>query len=246
MSDSDPMTETLSPKDAARLVAALRKHDELTHERVEGGGLPPEMAMLRAWQAQRLARTYADFLADERYEPACRFFLDDIYAPKDFTQRNTDIVRIHDFMMRFIPPRALKTLTLAIELNNLTEALDDKLLQVLLDEVGVTDSISEEQYAEAYRLCDNYDDRVRQVEMIVDIGRDLEKLVRHRVIGWTLRLARGPAYRAGWNELQDFLEHGYSSFRHMGKADKFLNAVHDRELKILDNIYEGKPHPFDI
>jgi len=240
------MTETLSPKDAARLVAALRQHDELSHRRVEGGGLSPEMAMLRAWQAQRLARTYADFLADARYAPACRFFLDDIYAPKDFTQRNTDIVRIHDFMMRFIPPRALKTLTLAIELNNLTEALDDKLLRVLLEDVGVTDSISEEQYAEAYRLCDNYDDRLKQIDMIVAIGRDLEKLVRHRVIGWTLRLARGPAYRAGWHELQDFLEHGFSAFRRMGKADKFLNAVRDRETLILDNIYSQKPHPFDI
>ncbi len=240
------MTETLSAKDAARLVAALRKHDELSHRRVGPGELPPAMALLRAWQARRLARTYADFLADDRYAPACRFFLDEIYAPRDFSQRNTDIIRIHDFMMKFIPARALKTLTLAIELNHFTEALDDKLLRVLLDEVGMTDSLSEEQYAEAYRLCDNYDDRVKQIDMIVAIGRDLEKLVRHRTIGWTLRLARGPAYRAGWNELQDFLEHGYSAFRHMGNADKFLNAVHDRELQILNNIYSGKPQPFDI
>ncbi len=240
------MTKTLSPKDAARLVAALQRHDELSHQRVEGGDLPPEMEMLRAWQARRLSRTYADFLADKRYEPACRFFLDDIYAPKDFTQRNTDIVRIHNFMMKFIPPRALKTLTLAIELNNLTEALDARLLQTLLEDVGVTDSISAEQYAEAYRLCDNYDDRVKQIDMIVAIGRDLEKLVRHRVIGWTLRLARGPAYRAGWNELQDFLEHGFTAFRLMGKADRFLNAIHGREMKILDNIYGKTPNPFDI
>ena len=239
------MTETLSAKDAARLVAALRKHDKLNHRRVGSGDLPPEMALLRAWQAQRLARTYADFLAADRYALACRFFLDDIYAPRDFSQRNTDIVRIHDFMMRFIPPQALKTLTLSIELNNFTEALDDKLLHVLLEEVGMTDSLSQEQYAEAYRLCDNYDDRVKQIDMIIAIGRDLERLVRHRMIGWTLRVARGPAYRAGWNELQDFLEHGYAAFRHMGKADKFLNAVHDRELQILDNIYRDKPHPFD-
>jgi len=239
------MSETLSPKDAARLVAALRKHDELSHRRVESGGLSPEMAMLRAWQAQRLARTYADFLADPRYEPACRFFLDDIYAAKDFSQRNTDIMRLHDFTARFIPARALKTLTKAIELNNLTEELDEKLLDVLLNQVGVTDSISEEQYAEAYRLCDNYDERVKQIDMIVEIGRDLENLVKHRVIGWMLRLAHGPAYRAGWHELQDFLEHGYAAFRRMGKADRFLNAIHDREMTILDNIYQGKPHPFE-
>ena len=240
------MTDTLSPKDAARLVAALARHNEISHQRVEAGGLSPEMAMLRAWQTNRLAKTYADFLADPRYEAAGRFFLDDIYAPKDFSQRNQDILRIHEFMSRFIPARALRTLTHAIELHNLTEELDEKLLDVLIHELGVKDSITEEQYAEAYRRCDNYDDRVRQIEMIVTIGQDLEKLVRHRVIGWTLRMARGPAYRAGWQELQDFLERGYNAFRRMGKADKFLNAIREREMTILDNIYAGKPHPFDI
>ncbi len=240
------MTDALSPRDAARLVAALRKHRELSHQRVEGGQLPPELALLRAWQAQRLARTYADFLADPRYAPACRFFLENIYAPKDFSQRNQDILRVHEFMSRFIPARALRTLTKAIELNNLTEELDAKLLDVLVHQIGITNSISEEQYAEAYRLCDNYDERVKQIEMVVEIGRDLEKLVRHRLIGWTLRMARGPAYHAGWKELQDFLEEGYNAFRHMGKADKFLNAIQDRETRILDNIYQGKPHPFDL
>jgi len=240
------MTESFSPQDAARLVAALRQHDHLSHRRVKGGGLSPQMAMLRAWQTQRLARTYADFLAKDRYAPACRFFLEDIYAPQDFSQRNADILRIHDFMMRFIPPRALKTLTLAIELNNLTEALDEKLLRVLVDEVGVSDSISETQYAAAYRLCDNYTDRLQQIEMIVTIGEGLEKLVRRRVIGWTLRLARAPAHRGGWHELQDFLERGYKAFRHMGRAHPFLNAVRSREKQILDNIYNEKPHPFEV
>jgi len=240
------MTDSLSPKDAARLIAVLHKHDELSHQQTERGGLSPHMALLRAWQARRLARTYADFLADERYAPACRFFLDDIYAPRDFSQRNQDIIRLHDFMMRFIPARALKTLTLAIELNNMTEALDQKLLDVLVNTLGITDSITPGQYAEAYRLCDNYDDRVRQIEMIVAIGRDLERLVTHRVIGWTLRLARGPANRAGWHELQGFLERGYAAFRHMGNADKFLDAIHDRETLILDNIYHNVPDPFEI
>ena len=240
------MTESLSPRDAARLVAALRRRDELSHQQVEEGGLSPQMALLRAWQAQRLARTYADFLADERYAPACRFFLDDIYAPRDFSQRNQDIIRIHRFMMRFIPARALKTLTMAIELNNMTEMLDQKLLRVLVDVVGISDSITPEQYAEAYRLCDNYDDRVRQIDMIVAIGRDLERLVTHRMIGWTLRLARGPANRAGWQELQGFLERGYAAFRRMGNADKFLDAIHDRELLILNNIYHNVPNPFQI
>ncbi len=234
---------TLSPRDAARLVRALHKNDHLSHQRVGNGELPPEMALLRAWQARRLAHTYADFLAQPRYAPACRFFLDDIYAPRDFTQRNADIMRIHHFMMRFLPARALQTLTLAIELNALTESLDEKLLQALMA-AGMTDSISGEQYAAAYRRCHNYDERVRQIEMIVAVGRDLEKLVKRRTIGWTLKVARGPAHRAGWYELQDFLEHGYAAFKRMGQADKFLNAIQQREMQILDDIYLHHRNPF--
>ncbi|NOX61610.1 MAG: hypothetical protein GXP42_06640 [Chloroflexi bacterium] len=240
------MSDKPSPKDAAALLFELRRHREVTHQRVQGKGLSPEMAMLRAWQSQRLARTHADLLASKRYGPACRFFLEDIYAPKDFSQRDYDIIRIHDFMMRFLPARVLHTLTKAIELQSLTEELDQKLLDVLLNHVGVRDHITEEQYAEAYRLCDNYDERVYQIELVTQIGRGIERLVRLPLIGWTLRAARRPAVRGGWEELQGFLERGYAAFKHMGKADYFLNTIEKREKILLDNIYQNVKKPFRI
>ncbi len=64
------------------------------------------------------------------------------------------------------------------------------------------------------------------------------------LIGATLHLARHPARRAGWGELHDFLEHGYSAFKHMGRADKFLRTVQDREMGILDRIFASHPDPF--
>ena len=240
------MSDKPSPKDAAALLFQLRRHREITHRRVQGQGLSPEMAMLRAWQSQRLARTHADLLNSKRYGPACRFFLEDIYAPKDFSQRDYDIIRIHDFMMRFLPAKVLRTLTRAIELQALTEELDQKLLDTLLNQVGATNRITEEQYAEAYRLCDNYDERLYQIELVSEIGRGIERLVRLPLIGWTLRAARGPALRGGWEELQGFLERGYKAFKHMGKADYFLDTIEKREKKILDNIYNKVENPFEI
>ncbi len=49
--------------------------------------LAPAMKLLNAWQAERLARTYADLRVDPRYKPATEFFLSDLYGPKDFTER---------------------------------------------------------------------------------------------------------------------------------------------------------------
>jgi hypothetical protein len=211
----------------------------MSHRRVEGDSIAPQMALFRAWQAQRLATTHADLLQNRRYRPACLFFLEDIYAPKDFSQRNHDIVRMHDFMLRFLPARLIRTLTLAIDLNTLTETLDEALLSALVEKLGVKDSITPAQYAQGYRICDNYDERKRQIDLIIDVGQGLDRLTRLPLVGWTLHMARGPAHRGGWQEMQGFLERGFTAFKHMHGAQEFLRLVQRREMDILDRIFAG-------
>ncbi|WP_297114124.1 hypothetical protein [Thermomonas sp.] len=48
---------------------------------------------LQAWQAQRLQRSFAGFLADPARRPAAQFFLTDLYGEHDFSQRDADIAR---------------------------------------------------------------------------------------------------------------------------------------------------------
>ncbi|MCZ7575179.1 MAG: hypothetical protein M5U01_42055 [Ardenticatenaceae bacterium] len=214
--------------------------------RVESAPLDPQLELLRSWQSERLARTYADFLTSPRYGPACRFFLRDIYAPRDLTQRNTDMERLHEFLARFLPPGALETLTDTIELHTLTEELDRALLTVLVEDLGVTDSITVALYAEAYRICDNYDERKNQIDLIIEVGQSVDRLVRLPFIGTTFRLFRGPAHSAGWGELHDFLERGYNAFKRMKGAERFLRTIQERETRILDQIFGGDPDPFAI
>lgn len=243
---SSLMPEIINPKHAAAIVLELRRRQNFSHQQVEGDQLDPQLAMLRQWQSQRLARTHADLLASPRYGPACRFFLDEVYAPRDFNQRNTDIQRMHAFLQRFLPASVLQTLTQTIILHELTETLDAELLSVLVNDLGMSDQITAEAYAEAYRICNNYDERKQQIAMIVDIGHGIERLVRLPFIGWTLRAARGPALRAGWHELQGFLDRGYKAFKHMGRATPFLQAIESREMQILDQIFAGASDPFRI
>ncbi|NOZ48849.1 MAG: hypothetical protein GXP37_02225 [Chloroflexi bacterium] len=240
------MSGSLRPNHAAELLLHLQRRQDFNHRAVESSGLSPQLAILRTWQSQRLATTHADLLASRRYGPACRFFLDDVYAPQDFSQRNTDIRRMHDFLMRFLPASVLHTLTQTIVLNELTEDLDARLLQALVEPLGMTDTITPQDYARAYRICDNYDQRQQQIDMIVEIGGGIERLARIPFIGWTLRRARGPALRGGWYELQGFLERGYAAFKHMGRAEAFLQTIHSREMQILDQIFAAAPHPFRV
>jgi hypothetical protein len=152
--------------DAAQLLRDLQTNEALRHQQVAGAELDPSHALLRAWQSERLTRTYADLLDNPQYRPACLFFLSDIYAPRDFSQRDHDLERIHTSTPAVAPPQVKQLLANLVELNRITYQLDEQLARTLVDRLGVTDTITPEQYAEAYRACDNYADRMRQIDLI--------------------------------------------------------------------------------
>src|SRR5512143_3306880 len=161
-----PMSDAPKPPSAVQLLRDLQNSEELRHQPRAADGLHPQLAMLRNWQANRLAHTYADLRADPHYGPACEFFLSDIYAPRDFSQRDHDLDRIHKFLARVLPAATIQLLTMTVELNNMTTLLDNHLLQVLVDQLGATDAVTVELYAEAYRACINRAERVRQIDLI--------------------------------------------------------------------------------
>lgn len=190
---------------------------------------------------ERLSQTHADLLASERYGLACRFFLSDLYAPEDFSHRDRAFHQLYHSLRYYLPPPLFGILKEAIELNDLTRSLDESLLAVLVNDLNMSDSLTPEMYAEAYRRCDNYDDRMRQIEMLVEVGRKTDRIVRLPFIGLGLRLAHTPAHRAGWGMVQDFLERGYAAFKQIKGADEFLQTIYQREMENLDQIYLRRP-----
>jgi hypothetical protein len=238
-------TDPKLPK-PGKLLHDLEHNEELQHQPVPEAELDPHLALLRTWQSERLTRTYADLLADKRYRPACLFFLSDIYAPRDFSQRDHDVERIHAFLAKILPAQMLQLLTEVIELNSLTNALDRRLVEVLVQKLNVTDTITPELYAEGYRVCANYTGRVHQIELTARVMVQVGEGARLVVIGPALKLARGPAQRAGWVELFDYLEHGYAAFKQMRDAKAFVQVIEQREMLILDQIFASHPDPFSV
>jgi hypothetical protein len=232
-------------KETARFVTNLRRH-EAQDPSSSPRSLDAPLLVLRAFQSRRLAATHADLLKSRDYGPSCQFFLTDIYAPRDFSQRDQDIETLYELMHRFLPEFLLTLVRQTIEMNNLTNMLDQALLEALVDDLGMTDTLTAEQYAEAYRICDNYDERAYQIHLVREVGRKVELGMRLPLVGMTLRLARGPARRAGWNEVQEFLEKGYTAFKRMPDANYFIETLSRREMRILDNIFTGHPDPFTL
>lgn len=221
---------------------SLRGNLERLHRlrgREAQGHQPPRLAEVKAWQAQRLARTYADLSANPRYAKATAFFLEDLYGAKDFSGRDEAMLRIYPVMVRTMPKGAVESAALAIEVDALSEELDRRVAAAL-----PAGPLTEAAYSRAYREAGTRAERERQIELIDEVGRRLDVLVVKPLVHTTLRLMRQPARLAGLDDLQAFLEHGFEAFRHMGGADEFLATIGGRERQILSRLFSGHPSPF--
>jgi hypothetical protein len=222
----------------------LQQSREAQHQEHPGAGLDPGLAFLRSWQSERLKRTYADLLADERYAPACQFFLSDIYAAQDFSQRDHDVEELYALATRFVPAPMLSLVADAIELNRLTSALDMRLLEALVDDSGVLDEISPVMYSAGYRACNNYGERLHQIDLIARILREVGDGAGKPLVTVTLKAARLPSQHFGWEELYDMLVRGQAAFCRLGRKNKLADIIRKRETRILDQIFSGESVPF--
>jgi hypothetical protein len=221
---------------------SLKRHLERLKElRGEGNRAPARLAELKRWQSKRLERTYADIAAQPRYKAATAFFLDDLYGPKDFSGRDQAMLRILPVMSRILPEKAVETAALSIELEAVSESLDQRLAVALPE--GPIDA---QAYAKAYRETSSRAQRQHQIDLLDAVGHRLDALVAKPLVSSTLKLMRRPAKVAGLGDLQDFLERGFAAFRGMKGADGFLALVRERETAILNRLFSGQPEPFSL
>jgi hypothetical protein len=234
----------MQKKHATMLLEQIQRGKAQRLKQEADAGLASRMPLLRKWQSDRLSATYEDLLADKRYRPATAFFLSDLYGPSDFSQRDDDIEHLFSTLVRVLPDYLIHTAAYAAELNALSAELDFALLYVLVKELNITETITQEAYAEAYRRCNNYGPRRHQIELLKMLGEDLDAIVFKPLVYNTVRMLKIPALLAGFSALQDFLERGFKAFHHMQGADEFIGTISGRETRILDRIYASRPRPF--
>jgi hypothetical protein len=191
---------------------------------------------LRAWQAARLAKTHADLLASPKFNIAATFFLSDLYGPKDFSERDTEMEKVLPIMTTMLPVSGLRTLLLAVEVDALSERFDAEMVAVLgkrLDQ----DGLALDDYAAAYRQVGDRDGRELQIRLIGETGEALDALAHKTFAGAALKLMHGPAQLAGLGELHAFLERGFNAFRSLRRADEFLETIVERERELMVSLF---------
>ena len=224
----------------AELVRQVERACALHDARAASPKLAAALDRLAAWQTRRLNATYADLAAKPRYARATAFFSCDLYGPGDFSQRDADLARVVPLMTKVLPQGVIATISGAMELSALSRELD----RALLAELPPRATLSVPTYCAAYRALANRDVRERQIELIVAVGRALDRYVNNPLIRSALAAMRQPAHMAGLGALQDFLERGFAAFRGMRGADEFLATVESRELELVNAIFAGDNEPF--
>lgn len=198
--------------------------------------------LLREWQARRLAETHRDLVESKHYGEVARFFLSDLYGPKDFSERDHELERVLPMIVAFLPATGVHTVALAIELDAISEELDEAMVGGLR-QLGQMEAIDEDAYAEAYGMCDNRPLRERQIALIAETGHALDRLTRRPFISSAIRLMRAPAHAAGLGALHDFLERGFHAFHRMRDPETFLDTVCGRESRIMAQLL-AKQKPY--
>lgn len=218
--------------DAQSILAQLAVVAREREARAADAALGATVQALKRYQQQRFARTYADLLANARYGAAARFFLDELYGPKDFSERDAQFARVVPALVRLFPHELIETVALLARLHALSETLDSEMGRHLLGQ-----ALDRAGYATAWQHTGQPEVREEQIRLTLAVGRDLDRLTRKPLLRTSLHLMRGPARAAGLPALQQFLESGFDTFKAMGGAESFLSTVGARERALAAALF---------
>lgn len=198
------------------------------------------LSAVRQLQAMRFRGTYADLLGQGPYRRATRFFLEELYGQRDYTQRDAQFSRIAGTLQRAFPAQLVGTAVALAELHAMTEELDHA-MAVAWAAQGTGPSGEVERYIAAWQAVGQQERRHTQLDAVVSLGRELQRVTELPGLRFMLRMMRAPAAAAGMSELQTFLEAGFDTFAGMarapGGASAFLGTLEQRERALIVQLF---------
>lgn len=229
------MQATRTIRDSLQAVFALRQ------SAAADPGLLRALREVKRLQSRRFSGTYEDLLRSPVYSAAARFFLEELYGVKDYSQRDEQFARIAGAIERLFPAQVAQTAAELAHLHALTEDLDVQMARIW--QLQLPDLGDARRYALAWRELGRADERGRQLTSVIDLGQSLARLTRTTGLRTMLRMMRGPAGAAGLGALQHFLETGFDTFagmaRQRGAVEHFLDTIRLREHALMDLLYGG-------
>jgi hypothetical protein len=218
--------------EASEIGKRLQHVSQLRGARAADSTVGARVDAIKQYQHARFERDYAGLLNSTRHGLATRFFLDDLYGPLDFAERDAQFGRVIPALARLLPAEVMHTVASLAELHALSEDLDQQMALAL-----TTEAVDDRSYRAAWQNMGRKSDRERQLRLLLEIGTSLDRHTRTPVLATTLKLMRAPARTAGFAQLQSFLERGLAAFTAMHGAGEFLDAVTANERRVIAELF---------
>ena len=195
---------------------------------------------LQKLQIARLSETYADLRAEERYADLAQFFFVDLYYVGDRAERNESFLRLWKHFEKILGRVIVQGLTDLVDFYMLSEKLDEACAKMLL-RLRSPLAITTAQYEQAHRYCDNYDERVVQLEFVARTLNFVHATSQRRLFGVLISTMQATARLIGASQMVDFLDRGYTAFRGVKDITYFRETIRKREQERLDRIWRDVP-----
>lgn len=219
---------------------ALQQVEQFRQRRMLDPDLAAASVQVKRFQADRFKATYADFLHDPRYQTTAHFFLNELYSDKDYSQRDQQFARIASTISKLFPQPVVDTAAALADVHALTEELDDRVASEWMTHETPHDLRAAcALYIHCWRTATDRAKRTRQLQLVLHLGGELDRLIRKPGLRGLLKMMRRPAGAAGLSSLQRFLEAGFDAFTAMGGADEFLGRVKQRETEWMGELFDS-------
>jgi hypothetical protein len=193
---------------------------------------------LQAFQSKRINSTYKDLKQNPEYSKIGGFFFEKLYSPEDFSFRDASIKKLQKILKGKIHKGVISAVTKVIELHELSDELDDRMVQNMI-EMRIGPDLDMDQYRKVYRSLNNYEQRVYQIKLSTEVTKTFHRLSKKWIVSISLKTVHTAAHLIGVSKITDFIYEGYEGFRDIKNIDYFLKTIEERELAWHEKIWSS-------
>ncbi|MCP4022530.1 MAG: hypothetical protein GY729_11870 [Desulfobacteraceae bacterium] len=223
---------------SSNTLAENNEDSEVLCRDIGGNDFNKAKKTLQIFQSTRINSTYEDMKKDPQFQMIGDFFFNKLYAPEDFTFRDTSIQKLHKVLDGKIYKGMLTAITKVIELHELSDDLDNLMVKKMLSQ-GLCSDITMDQYQDIYRSLSKDDQRIYQINLSAEVTRIFHALSKKWIVAISLKTVKAAAILFGIKEIIDFIYDGYVSFKAIDNIDLFIDTMLERELAWHNEICSG-------
>ncbi|HJF27685.1 hypothetical protein NI467_09565 [Acinetobacter bohemicus] len=229
----------------AALDELLERYDQLSYHRQSK--ILSRLQDVQAWQKTRMQRSHQTHFSAKQNQLMADYFLNRLYGGPDFDALATQIKRLMKYAHKaekVIPENAIKTGTLGVELAILAVQLDEQVAIQLLKDYPADTPLNDEMMRLAYIKLDQAQARLKQLELLDQLGHSLDKYMRSFMVYTAFKMCKGAANKYNFQVMYEFMQEGFLAMKPLKSAEQFVRDFTQGERHIIDRVHAGDLRPF--